>query len=191
MFNSYVGNAGQFLISTLFGAYILILLLRLLLQYFRADFYNPVSQFIVKVTQPVLQPIRRVVSPLGGLDSASLLLMLVLKVVELKLVLAMLGHTAGLGGLLVLAVAALISLTLDVFFWAILAQVIISWVNPGMYNPMVGLLRSLTEPLLAPARRIIPPMGGLDLSPIVVIILLKLTDMLAVAPFRDVGASLL
>ena len=191
MGGSYVGNAATFLIETLFGLYILIVMLRFLLQWARADFYNPVSQFIVKATQAPLAPLRRVVPGIAGLDVAAALFMFVLKFVELWLVTGLLGIEPQVGGLAMLAVAELLSLLLKVFTFSILIQVIISWVNPGMYNPVMGLLHSLNEPLLGPARRIIPPISGLDLSPIAVIIALQLVSMLVVTPIHDLARSML
>ena len=191
MGGSYVGNAATFLIETIFGLYILIVMLRFLLQWARADFYNPVSQFIVKATQPALKPLRKIIPGLGGLDMAALVFMITLKLAELWLVTGLLGLSPQIGGLLILSIAELLGLLINVFIFSILIQVIISWVNPGMYNPVMGLLHGLTEPLLGPARRVIPPISGLDLSPIVVIIILQLTSMLAVAPLRDLARPML
>jgi YggT family protein len=191
MGGSYVGNAATFLIETLAGLYILIVMLRFLLQWARADFYNPVSQFIVKATQPPLAPLRRIIPGFAGLDLAALVFMFVLKFIELWLITTLLGIAPQVGGLAILSVAELLGLAINVFIFSILIQVVISWVNPGMYNPVMGLLHSLNEPLLAPARRVIPPISGLDLSPIVVIICLQLASMLAVAPIRDLAHSML
>ena len=191
MGGSYVGNAATFLIETLVGLYILIVMLRFLLQWARADFYNPVSQFIVKVTQPPLAPLRRVVPGVAGLDMAALVFMFALKFMELWLITSILGFAPQIAGLAMLSIAELLGLMINVFVFSILIQVIISWVNPGMYNPVMGLLHSLNEPLLGPARRVIPPISGLDLSPIAVIIVLQLVSMLAVAPIRDVAKSML
>jgi YggT family protein len=191
MGGTYVGNAATFLIETLFGLYILIVMLRFLLQWARADFYNPISQIILKVTQPPLAPLRRFIPGVAGLDLAAVVFMLVLKFVEKWLVIGLLGIPPQIGGIAMLSIAELLGLLLLVFKISILIQVIISWVNPGMHNPVMGLLHSLNEPLLAPARRVIPPISGLDLSPIAVIIFLQLVSMLAVAPIRDVARSML
>lgn len=189
--NPYFGNAGQFLVQTIFGFCILIVMLRFLLQLLKADFYNPVSQFIVKATQPALQPMRRYIPSVAGLDTSALVLMLTLKLVELKLLLVLLGGNGALPGVLLLSIAQLASLAVDVFFYAIIIQVVLSWVNPGLHNPVTSLVYSLTEPVLGPARRVIPPMGGFDFSPIAAIIVLKLASMLFIAPFSDFAASML
>lgn len=189
MGNSYVGNAGTFLISTLFGLYILLVMLRFLLQLVRADFYNPISQFVVKATDPPLRPLRRHVPGLAGIDLSTLVLMLGLKIVELWLTFRVSGQSAQFAGLLIISVAELLSLALNVFLVSILIQVVLSWVNPGAYNPATKLLYSLNEPLLTPARRLIPPISGLDLSPIVVLIAIQLIKILVVAPIVDMGRT--
>ena len=191
MGNPYVSDAGTFLIQTIFGLYVLVVMLRLLLQWVRADFYNPVSQFVVKVTAPALRPLRRVIPGVAGIDLAAVVLMVVLKLVEWWIVLSLKGISPGFGGMLLLAVADLLGLLINVFLVAILVQVILSWVNPGAHNPIIGLLYRLTEPLLGPARRLMPPVSGLDLSPIVVLVGLQLLKMLFVAPIEDFGVKLL
>lgn len=187
----YLSNAGSFLISTLFGLYILFVLLRLLLQLTRADFYNPVSQFIVKITTRPLRFLRRFVPGFAGIDWAAVLLLLALQIIELWLLYRIAGVSPAVGGLFVLSVAELIKLTIYVFMFSIFVQVILSWVAPGTYNPISSLLYSLNEPLLRPARRLLPSTGGLDLSPLIVLVVLQLLMMLFVHPLRDVGQSLL
>lgn len=190
MGGNYFGDAGIFLVRTLFELYILLVLLRLLFQLVRADFYNPIAQAVVKATNPLLRPLRRVIKGVGGIDMASVLLMLVLKILELSVMATIQGVGMSFIGVVVLALAGLLQLTLHVFLFAILIQVILSWVAPQAYNPVSSLLLSLTEPLLRPARRLIPTVGGLDFSPIVVLIALQLGSMLIVAPLSDLGATL-
>lgn len=189
MSGGYFSNAAMFLIQTVFGMYILAVLLRLLLQVVRADFYNPFSQFLVKITNPVLVPLRRVIPGLFGVDLASVLLLLALQMAELALIGLLSNQGWHLSGLLLLAAADLIALLLNVFLFSILIQVILSWVRPGEYNPLTALLHSLNEPLLAPARRMLPPMAGLDLSPIIVLVVLQLASMLIVAPLSNMGRA--
>jgi len=191
MGGSYVGNAATFLIGTLFGLYILIVMLRLLLQWVRADFYNPISQAIIKVTQPVLRPMRQIIPGLHGIDLASVTLLFVLKYVELWLTMGILGYSTHVAGLSILTLAELIALLINVFLFSILIQVVLSWLNPGSHNPVTALLDCLNEPLLRPARRLVQPIGGLDLSPIVVLLILQLASILLVAPIRDLGRGLL
>ena len=186
----HVGNAATFLIETLFGLYILIVMLRLLLQWARADFYNPLSQFIVKATQPVLAPLRGTLPAIAGIDLACVVLLVVLQLAELWLVTGLLGHRVAIIALLVLSVAEIVQLAIYVFLFSILIQVIMSWINPGSYTPLLGVLHSLNEPLLGPARRIVPPIGGLDLSPIVVMVALQLVAILVVGPLRQLAGTL-
>jgi len=191
MGDPYVGNAVTFVLETLFGLYILIVMLRFMLQIVRADFYNPVSQFIVKATQPALRPLRRVIPGLAGVDLSAVVLMLALQMLELWLVLMVLGRDAGLVGLVVLAAARLLELVIYVFMFSIIALVILSWVQPQSYNPMFGVLNSLSAPVMRPARRLLPPIGGLDLSPIVAFLVLGVLLRLLVAPLEHLGAGML
>lgn len=190
MENPYFAASAVFVIQTLFGLYILAVMLRLLLQWVRADFYNPVSQFLVKVTNPPLRPLRRIIPGWGGVDLASVLLLFMLELIEQFLINTALGVAQPVAGLGLSAVVALLSLLLNIYLFGIIIQAILSWVAPTSYNPAVGLLHSLTEPLLAPARRFIPPISGIDLSPIAVLLLLQLTKMLILAPLADVARSL-
>lgn len=186
----YVSGAASFLVQTAFGLMVLVVMLRFLLQTVRADFYNPLSQFVVRATNPVLVPMRRVIPGLGGVDLAAVLLMLALKWLELTVMVQLAGGEAGLLALLVLAVAELLELAIFVFIVTLMIQVIMSWVNPGAYNPMTTLLHSINEPLLRPARRVLPPMSGLDLSPLAVFVVLNLARFLLVAPIRDLAVAL-
>ena len=184
-------DAGQYLISTIFGIYILIVALRFLLQWVRADFYNPVSQFIVKATNPPLRFLRRWIPGYKGIDFPSILLMLVLQMIEVSLLsLIGLGRIPSFPGLLLLGFAEILQLIIYIFFFSIIIQIILSWVNPGAYNPATVILYKLNEPLLRPARRLIPPLSGLDFSPMVVLILLQLVIILFIRPLIVLGYSI-
>ncbi len=175
--NNFLVNAGTYLISTLIGLYIIIVLLRFLLQMVRADFYNPLSQFIVKATNPILKPLRRIIPGFFGLDMASLVLAYLLQVVENFLLFSLQGIQVNLLLLFWHSIGSLLTLILYIYFFAILVQVIISWVSPGTYNPATALIHHITEPVLRPARKILPPVSGFDLSPILVFIALNLLIM--------------
>jgi YggT family protein len=175
--NGYFSEAGAFLISVAFGFYILLMMLRFLLQTVRADFYNPLSQFIVKLTSPVLKPVRRIIPGLGGIDVATLVVLLVLQIIELVLIGAMMGGSLHPAVLLVMAIGRLINMVLYIFIIAIIVQAILSWVQPATYNPMTVILYQLTEPVLRPIRSILPVFSGIDLSPLVAIIALNLVLM--------------
>ncbi len=182
MSGGYLANPIIFLIQTLFGLYILAVLLRFLLQVVRADFYNPISQFLVKATNPPLKVMRRIIPGLGGIDLSSLILAWLLKSIEILLILLVGGGAVNLLGPLLWAIPLLVEQVINIYLFGILIQVILSWVSPGNYNPAVGLLYSLTSPLLRPAQKLLPPMGGLDLSPMLVMIGLVLLKMLLLPP---------
>lgn len=172
-------QAGTLLVETLFSIYIVSVLLRLLLQISRADFYNPFSQFLVRFTNPPLLPLRRVIPGLAGLDLASVVLLLVLQLLKLFLLALLQGYTPQVGMVVILAIAQLLELTIWVFIIAIFIRVLASWFTaPYGGNPFLDLVTSVTEPLMRPARRYIPPMSGVDLSPIAVLLILQLLLLL-------------
>ncbi len=183
-------SALDFVLTTLFQLYIAVMLIRFLLQYARADFYNPLSQFVVKVTTPLVRPVRRIIPGLAGLDLATLLIAYLLTVLQIALVGTHISQYQIPGlidgqSLLPLTIALvalvdIIALSIGIFIVAIIIQAISSWINPGSYNPILGLLHSLTEPMLRPARRLLPPIGGLDLSPLLVLLALQVAKMLIV-----------
>jgi YggT family protein len=187
MSGAYLTNPLVFLIQTLFGLYITVVLLRFLLQWARADFYNPFSQFIVRVTSPVLTPLRKVIPSLGGMDTASLALAWLLKTAELALLALLLG--ANPFGAPLWSLPALLELFIDIALFAVLIRAILSWVNPDPYNPAIGILTRLTDPLLRPAQRALPPVSGIDLSPLAVMIALVLLEMLLIPPLKWLTGS--
>jgi YggT family protein len=191
MGGGYFSNAGVFLIDAVFGLYIFAVLLRFLFQLVRADFYNPLCQAIVTVTNPALRPLRRYIPAFRGIDSASVVLLLALQLTNTLLVLVVLGIGPRPAGLVVIAVAELASKTVWIFLGAVVIQVVLSWVSPGGHNPVSSIVHALTDPVSRPARRLIPTVGGLDFSPVVVIIALQLVLMLGVAPLEDLGRALL
>ena len=183
----YAGNALTFLVQVAFGVYILVLMLRVLLQVLRADYYNPLSQFVVRLTEPVLAPLRRIVPRVGRIEGGALLVMLGAQMIEFWLVSGLNGVEPSFTGLAVISAAELLELSTTVFFWAILIRVVLSWVNPGLRHPASDIIHSLTEPVLEPARRALPSMGGFDLSPILVLVGLQLVNLLLIDPIRDAG----
>jgi len=178
MNSTYLTNPIEFLVTTLFSLYILAVMLRFLLGAVRADFYNPVSQFLVRITNPVLAPMRKVIPSAGKFDTSALLLMLVLQLTSLVMIVALRGASVSIPALLLLAVAELGLLLINIYIFSILIQVILSWINPGTYTPVGALLHSLTNPVLAPIQRIIPPVAGIDLSPLFALIGLQVLKML-------------
>lgn len=180
--NNYLLNPIEFLLTTLVDLYIMLVMVRFLLQWLRADFYNPISQFLVKATNPPLQPLRRLIPGIAGLDMAAVVLMLLLKLLGLGLIMTLRGGPIEPLSLLLFSLVALVELAFNVFLFAIIIQAVLSWVNPGNYNPVSALLQSLTAPILAPARRLLPPISGLDLSPLIAILGLQVMKMLVIPP---------
>jgi YggT family protein len=176
--SSYLTNPLEFLITTLFSLYIVAVMLRFLLGAVRADFYNPVSQFLVRITNPVLAPMRKIIPSAGKYDTSALLLMLLLQIVSLVLMVLLRGSSVSIVALLLFAVAELVLLLINIFIFSIVIQVILSWINPGIYTPVGALLHSLTNPVLAPIQRVIPPVAGIDLSPLFALIGLQVLKML-------------
>ena len=181
---SYFTNAGLFLLNTLFGLYIYAVLLRFLLQLVRADFYNPVAHFLLVITNPPLKPLRRLIPGLYGIDMASVVLLLVLELVFQSLLAALLNHSLTVVTLLVKSVFGLVSSTLSLYLFSILIVVILSWVNPYP-NPLSQMLRRLTDPLLRPARQRLPTAGGIDFSPMLVMVVIVLVQM--AVPYLEQG----
>jgi YggT family protein len=187
----YMAGAGVYLIDTVFGLYIFAVLLRFLFQMVRADFYNPLCQAIVKVTNPALRPLRRYIPAMKGIDTASVVLLVGLQAINTLLVVLIIGANVNPIAILIIAVAELLNKTVWAFMGAILIQVIVSWISPGSYNPVMSVIHALSEPLMRPARQWIPPLGGIDFSPMFVLVALRLVQMVGVAPLRDIGASML
>ncbi|MCL1078309.1 YggT family protein [Parashewanella spongiae] len=170
-------NAMSFLITTIFDLYLTVVILRLWLQMARADFYNPFSQFVVKVTQPILAPMRRVLPSIGGFDTSTFVLALAVVTLKLTLLSLIVGSSIDFLFILMISFVSVIKHTGTLLFWMLLIRAILSWFNQG-YNPFVMMLGQLTDPLLAPIRRIIPPMGGLDLSVMALFIGLHFLNLL-------------
>jgi YggT family protein len=185
----YLLSPVEFVLTTVFQLYIMLVMVRFLLQWLKADFYNPISQFLVKATNPPLLPLRRIIPGWGGIDVAAIVLMVLLQLLSLFLVLWLRDKGVALETLLLWSLAELIGLGFNVFLFAIIIQVIISWVNPGQYNPVTAILASLTEPLLRPARRLLPPISGIDLSPLLVLLALQVLKMLIVPPLMHLALA--
>jgi YggT family protein len=171
-------TAVAFLIQTLFGFYILAVMLRFLLQCVRADFYNPLVQFLVRITNPPLLPLRRIVPGYRGLDLAAVVLAFVLQFVEVVLLNALSIQPVGVGALLLVAVLELLKLLINIYLWGVIIQAVLSWFNPDPYHPAARVLAQLTAPVLRPAQRLLPPISGVDLSPMLVVIALIFVSLL-------------
>ena len=162
-----------YLISTLTDLYVTAILLRLLLQMVKADFYNPLSQFLIKITNPVLVPTRRLIPSIGKLDTASVVVMLVLELLQLGLISLLAKTEYGFQFLFLFAIQKLLITLLLTYFVLIIARVIISWIANQSRHPLIPLIFQLTEPVLRPISKLLPPMGGVDLSPLFALIALR------------------
>lgn len=167
---SNIASALVFIVNALSSLYLLVLLLRFWLPWLRADFRNPLAQGILKLTSPVIIPVRRLVPSFGRLDTATILVAFVVQCLALLLILLILGASAKFSTIALSALVKLVLLSVNLFMFAIFIRIVLSWIAPGQYNPAIAIITTLTEPLLAPVRRIIPAMGGFDISPIFVII---------------------
>lgn len=172
-------DALAFVISTLVDLYVITFFLRLVLQWVRADFRNPLAQFILRVTNPVVLPLRRFIPAIGGLDTATVLAMLAVQ----SLATALLVPLACLGGaepgqVLALALLRLGHLILRTYALLMLVYVVMSWVGSGGYNPVARMLASIVEPVLEPFRRLVPTIGGLDISPVFALIAIEFLNRL-------------
>ena len=156
----------ELLIGSVIELYTMIVLLRLMMQLARADFYNPISQFVVKATDPLLKPLRRFIPGLWGIDMPSVVLALLVQIVGLFVMMLLKGSISTSPMLyLLLGMFGVINIGLKIAFFAIIIVIVVSWIAPQSYNPAVSLLRQISDPIMAPFRKIIPPMGGLDFSP--------------------------
>jgi YggT family protein len=170
-------NAMSFLVSTLFDLYLMVVILRFWLQLTRADFYNPFSQFVVKATQPIIAPMRRLLPSIGRFDTSSLVLALIVVLVKMLVLTFMAGAGVDIITLLLFSIISVIKQAGVLLFWMLIVRAVLSWFNQG-YNPVVMIMTQLTEPILAPVRKVIPAIGGLDLSVLVVFIAMNFINML-------------
>ncbi|SFT83797.1 YggT family protein [Kosakonia arachidis] len=176
-----------FLLSTVLELYTMVLLLRVWMQWARCDFYNPFSQFVVKATQPIVGPLRRVIPPLGPLDSASLLLAFILSLIKAIVLFMVITFQP------IIWISALLILLKTIglmIFWVLMVMAIMSWVSQGR-SPVEYALIQLTEPLLRPIRNLLPAMGGIDFSPMILVLLLYVINMGVAELLQSTGDILL
>lgn len=183
-------DAGFFLVQSVFDLYIFILMLRIMLQWVSADFHNPLFEIIAKLTTPPLKPIRRIIPTIHGIDFAAVVLLLAIEVIKLALLVWIKTNALpDFLGLIILAFAELLNQFINIFFYAVLGMAILSWVSPFAHGPLADVLYRLTEPLLRPLRRIIPLIAGLDITPIIVLIFLKVLIIVIVVPLAEIGQT--
>ena len=177
-----MNNALLFLVDTVIGLYIIAVMLRFILQASGGDFFNPIAQFLLRITDPVLRPLRYLIPRWGQFDMAAVVLMLGLAFLNIEAVLFLIGMQARIGSVVIWAIFKLLVLGCNLYFFSILVQAILSWFSPGMHSQASIILWDINEPLLRPVRQILPPMGGFDFSPLVVLIVLQVINMLIPLP---------
>ena len=183
---SSVGQVVVLLVNTLGGLVVLALLLRFLLQASRADFYNPVTQSLVKLTGPLLKPARRIIPSWRNFDLASLVLTLIFSTLATTLMIFSAGFVLpGIGTLLSWSFLGMVSLILKIYFWGLLVSIIASWVAPHSGNPALMLVQEILDPVQSLVRKVLPPMGGLDFSPIFIFLGIKVLEIMIVDTLRN------
>lgn len=174
-------EVGILLVKSLVGLYLLLVILRFLLQLVRADFYNPISQFIVKATNPLLVPLRKFIPGYGGIDIASILLAFLIQAAAILAIVLLVNYQPDFGLIAAWSLIGLIGLVLKVYFWGLLVTVIASWIAPSSYNPALILINQILEPAMKPIRKLLPDMGGIDISPIIMFLTIQVLEILLVA----------
>lgn len=181
-----ISSAIVFIINALTSLYLLVLLLRFWMPWLRADFRNPLAQGILRLTSPVVVPLRRIVPSFGRLDTATVLVAFSIQYLTIVLLLLIRGDSAGIAPIAITALVKLTVLSVYLFVYAIFIRIILSWISPGSYNPATAIITTLTDPILRPFRRLLPPLGGFDISPIFAIIML-VAITIVVSGFNPLG----
>ena len=187
MSDTYLTNALIFLLSTITSFCTYVLLCRFILQMLNVDFFNPVAQAIVRMTDPALNPLRRVLPASKKYDFVAFLIAFSFQLIQIFLVTLLYKSNISLSGTILIGLANTLHKMLNLFTFSILGYVLISWLSHGGYNPLLDLIKSISLPLLSRARRLLPSFGGLDFSPMLTIILLRIIIMVVIIPLRDFG----
>lgn len=179
-----IANILHLIVSSLMLLFLVIVVLRFLLQLVRADFYNPVSQGIVKVTMPLLKPLRKIIPGFLGIDMASVVLILLVQLLASAILCVVVGQIGLISNpFLLIAWGFVGALTIisSIFFWCLIISIIGSFIAPFSHHPLLMLANQIINPLAAPIRKVLPPLGGvIDVSPIIIIVVLKVVDMLII-----------
>jgi YggT family protein len=169
-------GAGVFLIQTFMGIYFILIMVRFLMQVSRVDFYNPLCQGIIKITDPAIKPLRKFIPTVRGIDFATLLVGFIVQLLAIVLIMLILGGSPFMPIYIAWVLLGMFSIIFDIYFFALLVMVISSWVAPHSNHPALNLVNQITEPLTRPARKLLPPMGGIDFSIILVFVFISLID---------------
>lgn len=179
-------NAGIFLIGTLFDLYIFVLVIRLIMVWVRTDYFNPLAQVVVKLTNRLITPLRRILPTIGRFELATFFCIFLLEILKFFFIGLISSGMPNISGLFILAFADLLKALLNTFFYAILIQALLGWLQPG-YSPISQILMKITAPILRPIQRIVPPVAGFDISPIPALIGLQVLTILLVSPLFGLG----
>ncbi len=196
MLASPIQNAIEFIITTFFNIYISIVLIRLILQLVRADFYNPIAQTIYKLTNPIIMPMNKIIPRYRKLELSVILLALILQASELAIMLYIRGFHIPftlntVSGLIVLGAGQLIDLAILIYMIATFILVILSWIQPRQYNPILILIAQIVDPLYRRVGRLMPNTGALDFTAMAIIFLLILSRILISEPIMQIGKTLI
>lgn len=190
MDSSYMIDPIIFIIDTLLSLYILAVMLRFLLQWVGADFYNPYSELIVKITHPPLKYCRRYIPSVGKIDTSCIIFALALQMLANFSILILKGVVLSVGALVVLSCGQLVNILLNIFIFAVIARAILSWMVTGTFNVVASILYSLTEPPLSICRKMVPVISGIDLSPLLALVGLQLAKMFIMPPLEELARLL-
>ncbi len=184
-----LNDAGIFLINTVFDLYLFVLMLRLILVKLRADYFNPISQTVIKLTQAIINPLKKILPNAFNIEFSTLLFMFALEIIKfilLNLIYAGIAHPLGI---VILSIADILHFLFNSFFYSILALTLLSWIKPG-YSPLNRVLTLIASPILKPLQKIIPLVGGIDITPLPALIGLHLLTLLIVNPLFILGSNL-
>lgn len=179
-------NAGVYLVQTFFGLYTILLMVRFLMQVSRADYYNPICQSIVKLTDPAIRPLRTFLPNVYGVDFATLAVAFAVQLIGVMLIMMLWGVTPFAPIYIAWVMLGLFSMIFSIYFFALIIMVISSWIAPYSDHPGLTLVHQLVEPICAPARKLLPAMGGIDFSIILVFVFINIIDdILVIAPLAQ------
>ncbi len=186
---STAAQVGLLLVNAIAGFFLFIIVLRFLLQAVRADFYNPICQFVIKATNPILVPLRKMIPGFGGYDIAALVLLLLVELTAIVLSLLIMNYSPlPVTNIAIWAVLGCVGLFLKLYFWGILIMIIASWIAPQSGNPALVLLNQIVDPVMKPVRKLLPDMGGLDISPIIVFLVIQVLEVILIGMAQGSGA---
>ena len=175
-----LAEAGSYLVQTFFGIYVILVMLRFLMQVARVDYYNPISQGIVKITDPAIRPLGKAIPTVRGVNFATLTVAFFVQLIAVVLIMLLSNGPVFHPLYIAWVLVGLFSLIFDIYFFALIIMVIASWIAPYSNHPALVLINQLVEPVCAPARKLLPPMGGLDLSIILVFVFITIVDKILI-----------